>query len=166
MPSESDDDDDTAADILLTEARRVVDEQIRELDRTDRKAERSLQGFFVFLGLLVSAQQFLDPDVTLTLGISLVLGAAGVSWIIGVVALLFAYSSSDGSFGAVPVLRNNHTLDDISANTVQSKLVSEYAEAVGKNKTMISINSGSLIVGQIAIFVGVVAVTAVFMLWL
>lgn len=70
---ERDVDADSSPELLLSEARRVVDEHITELDRTDKKAARSLQGMFVLFGLLISAQEFSSPDPVWTRGIRIVL---------------------------------------------------------------------------------------------
>lgn len=161
-----DGEDESPPEVLLTEARRVVDEQIKELDRLDRKAARSLQGLFVLFGLLVSAQEFLSPEPVWTPG-TVALTIAGVfGWTIGVLFLLFAYSSSDGRFGAVSTMRNHTDMSTVTADSVRVRLLEEYSGAIRDNADMISINSRSVIAGQIVALIGTVAIGLLLLRWL
>lgn len=151
---------------MLAEARRVVDEQIQELDRTDKKAARSLQGMIVLFGIAVSAQEVLNPKPVWSSFVYFLLGTGTGAWCGALLLLLLAYSSSDGRLGAVSTMRNHSELESVSADAVRARLLHEYSLAIKQNSSMISINSRAVIGGQILVIIGTAAFGGMLLLWL
>lgn len=80
--------------------------------------------------------------------------------------MLLAYSSSDGRFGAVSMIRNHGEIASMPPDSVRTRLVSKYSEAIGENAEMISINSRLVIAGQVLALRGTVCIGGVLLVWL
>lgn len=121
---------------------------------------------FVVFGLLLSAQQYLDPEPVWTFRVDALLLITFTGWFVGLFSMLLAYSSSDGRLGAVSTMQNHSGGKTVTSDLVRTKLLEEYSDAVELNKEMIWINTRLLIFGQMAALIGTVASGLVLLLWL
>lgn len=144
----------TGREVMVEEARRVLDRQAEEIEHIDNKAARTVRYIVLILGVLASAYSFAP-------------GSPSPTWItgLGVTALSFAmlfgvvtYTNTRIWVGAPLTALSIDADDNPLAFTVWGELLQEYPSKITANRDLITGDAAGLFVTQLLFVGGAIAV--------
>ena len=144
-------------EMLRTESREVVAEQLTLLRETDKKAIATTRLIALLLGLLLSAASLADDPLAFT-NAAVILG--GMLLFCAFVLGTFSFSVDRPAHGLGPGYFDEELPRFEQHQTVCSDLLSRYADWIDENSLHIETNGNYLLASQASLIVGLALVAA------